>query len=64
MVGELNMCRWMGEGILLPNGKVLLVNGARTGVAGNGNVSRFHIFLTLSLMFDDLDWTCTRSRRK
>ncbi|KAF7329976.1 putative fungistatic metabolite [Mycena kentingensis (nom. inval.)] len=31
--------RVMGEGVLLPDGKVLLVNGARSGVAGYGNVA-------------------------
>lgn len=31
--------RSMGNFILLPNGKVFLVNGANTGVAGYGNES-------------------------
>jgi len=29
----------MGEGVLLPDGRVLILNGARTGVAGYGNVA-------------------------
>lgn len=30
--------RIMGDGILLPDGRILIVNGAQTGVAGYGNV--------------------------
>lgn len=30
--------RVMGEGVLLPDGRVLIVNGAKSGVAGYGNV--------------------------
>jgi hypothetical protein len=32
--------RVMGDGILLPDGRVLIINGATTGVAGYGAVSR------------------------
>ena len=32
--------RVMGELSLLPDGRVFIVNGAQTGVAGYGNVSR------------------------
>jgi hypothetical protein len=32
--------RTMGEGVLLPDGRVLIINGASTGVAGYGNVAR------------------------
>ena len=35
-VESLPDARVMGEGILLPDGRVLIINGARTGVAGYG----------------------------
>lgn len=31
--------RVMGEGVLLPDGRVLIINGAKTGVAGYGEYS-------------------------
>lgn len=38
-VEKLPEARTMGEGVLLPDGRVLIINGAQTGVAGYGNVA-------------------------
>lgn len=38
-VESMPQSRIMPEAILLPDGRVLIVNGAQTGVAGYGNVS-------------------------
>jgi hypothetical protein len=38
-VERLPRARTMGEAVLLPDGRVLIVNGAATGVAGYGNVA-------------------------
>jgi hypothetical protein len=39
-VESLPTARIMGESVLLPDGRVLIINGARTGVAGYGNVAQ------------------------
>jgi hypothetical protein len=36
---SLPQSRVMGNGLLLPDGRVLFINGAHTGAAGYGNVS-------------------------
>lgn len=38
-VETMPMARIMGELVQLPDGRILIVNGAQTGVAGYGNVS-------------------------
>lgn len=40
-VESMPQARIMGELILLPDGRVLVINGAQTGVAGYGNVRIF-----------------------
>jgi hypothetical protein len=38
-VEHMPKARHMGDGVLLPDGRVLIINGASTGVAGYGAVS-------------------------
>lgn len=40
-VESLPEARVMGEGVLLPDGRVLIINGAKTGVAGYGELESF-----------------------
>jgi hypothetical protein len=43
--------RIMVEPILLPDGRVLLVNGAKTGVAGYGDVCDAHLTFVMRRIF-------------
>ena len=38
IIEQMDAPRIMGDGIITPDGKVIIINGAKTGVAGFGNI--------------------------